>query len=86
MENFIHQQNLALFKKCEPYRTNPSPLTKLVGSIEKEYRELLDLRERIKKAEAVLRSGAAHSRRARSTHEVANGRAGERTTAQLRQF
>ena len=34
------------------YRTNPSALSQLVGSIEKEYRELLDLRERVKKAEA----------------------------------
>jgi hypothetical protein len=34
------------------HRRNPSALAQLVGSIEKEYRDLLDLRERIKKAEA----------------------------------
>src|SRR5215813_2331389 len=30
----------------------PTALTELVGAIEKEYRELLDLREQVKKAEA----------------------------------
>jgi hypothetical protein len=34
------------------YRTNPSALAQLVGSIENEYRELLDLRERVERAEA----------------------------------
>jgi hypothetical protein len=34
------------------YRRNPSALAQLVGSIEKEYRELLDLREQVKTAEA----------------------------------
>jgi hypothetical protein len=32
--------------------TNPSAPTELLGSIEKEYRELLDLREQVRKAEA----------------------------------
>lgn len=39
------------------YRTNPSALAQLVCSIEKEYRELLDLRERVKKAEAAAEEG-----------------------------
>jgi hypothetical protein len=34
------------------YRTNPNERTKLLRSFETEYRELLDLRERVRKAEA----------------------------------
>jgi hypothetical protein len=34
------------------YRTNPNERTKLLRSVETEYRELLDLRERVRKAEA----------------------------------
>jgi hypothetical protein len=34
------------------YRTNPSAPTQLLSSIEKEYRQLLDLREQVRKAEA----------------------------------
>jgi hypothetical protein len=34
------------------YRTNPSAPNKLLSSIETEYRELQDLRERVRKAEA----------------------------------
>ena len=35
--------------------TDPSALTELVSPVEKEYRELLDLRERVKKAEAAAK-------------------------------
>jgi hypothetical protein len=35
--------------------TNPNALTELVSRVEKEYRELLDLRERVKKAEAAAK-------------------------------
>lgn len=35
--------------------TNPNTPTELVSTVEKEYRELLDLRERVKKAEAVAK-------------------------------
>ena len=42
------------------YRTNPSPPAKLPSSLEIEYRELQDLRERVRKAEALLqRAGRA---------------------------
>ena len=34
------------------YPTNPSTPDQLLSSLEKEYRELQDLRERVKKAEA----------------------------------
>jgi hypothetical protein len=34
------------------YRTNPSAPTKLLSSMETEYREVQDLRERVRKAEA----------------------------------
>ena len=35
---------------------SPSALTQLVSRIEREYRELLDMREQVKKAEAVAAS------------------------------
>jgi hypothetical protein len=35
--------------------TNPNALTELVSPVEKEYRELLDLREQVKKAEAAAK-------------------------------
>jgi len=35
--------------------TNPSALSELVSRIEKEYRELLDLREQVRKAEAAAK-------------------------------
>jgi hypothetical protein len=35
--------------------TNPKALTELISRVEKEYRELLDLRERVKKAEAAAK-------------------------------
>jgi len=35
--------------------TNPNALTELFSPIEKEYRELLDLREQVKKAEAAAK-------------------------------
>jgi hypothetical protein len=34
------------------YRTNPSGQSKLVDALAKEYQELQDLRERVRKAEA----------------------------------
>jgi hypothetical protein len=36
-------------------RTNRNALTKLVSPVEREYRELLDLRELVKKAEAAAK-------------------------------
>ena len=36
------------------YRTKPSAPTNLLGSLEAEYRELRDLRERVRKAEAAV--------------------------------
>jgi hypothetical protein len=38
------------------YRTNPSAPTELLCSLAKEYRELQDLRERVRKAEAAAAS------------------------------
>ena len=35
--------------------TNPNALTELVSPVEREYRELLDLRERVKQAEAAAK-------------------------------
>jgi hypothetical protein len=35
--------------------TNRNALTKLVSAVEREYRELLDLREQVKKAEAAAK-------------------------------
>jgi len=47
------------------YRTNPSAPTKLLCSVETEYRELLDLRERVRKAEAAARNAPAESKNTR---------------------
>jgi hypothetical protein len=41
------------------YRTNPTTPTKLLCSLATEYRELQDLRERVKKAEAAARNAHA---------------------------
>ena len=56
------------------YRTNPRALAQLVGSIEKEYRELLDLRERVERAEAAAAERLKPSGKlAQCTRPVANG-------------
>ena len=47
------------------YRTNPAAPTKLLYSLETEYRELQDLRERVRKAEAVARDAPARSKNRR---------------------
>jgi hypothetical protein len=53
------------------HRTNPSAPTKLLCSLETEYRELQDLRERVRMAEAAARAcaikkiGLAAERRSR---------------------
>ena len=46
------------------YRTNQSAPTKLLCSLAIEYRELQDLRERIRMAEAAARAAPARSRKA----------------------
>lgn len=42
--------------------TNPNTLTELFSSVEKEYRELLDLREQVKKAEAAAKRLGPHGK------------------------
>jgi hypothetical protein len=44
------------------YRTNPSAPTKLLCSLAIEYRELQDLRERVRMAEAAARAAPARPR------------------------
>jgi hypothetical protein len=45
------------------YRTSPSAPTKLLCSLEIEYRALQDLRERVRKAEAAARNAPARSKK-----------------------
>lgn len=42
--------------------TNPNSLIELISPIEREYRELLNLRERVKKAEAVAKRLVPHDK------------------------
>ena len=46
------------------YRTNPSAPIKLLCSLAIEYRELQDLRERVRMAEAAARDAPARSKKA----------------------
>jgi hypothetical protein len=71
--------------------TNPNALTELVNPLEKEYRELLHLRERVKKAEAAakrlgsrgkLKTGARPVARVVSRKPITR-RSGEFTKRQL---
>jgi hypothetical protein len=45
------------------HRTSPSAPTKLLCSLETEYRELQDLRERVRMAEAAARAAPARSKK-----------------------
>ena len=47
------------------YRTNPTTPTKLLCSLATEYRELQDLRERVRKAEAAAHNACAITKNAR---------------------